>query len=797
MCNLFCHFIVRAQTGGAVYTVAGGGGSSAEGVPATAAAMVCPISMTMDGIGNFYVADRDMSKVRMVDHISGLIYTVAGTSTFGAPLGDGGPATNASVYHPLGVCSDGAGNLYIADNGHGRIRKVDVSTGFISTVAGGGMSMADGVPATSDTISPQCLVLDAANNIYTGSFNKVRRIDAVTGIITTVAGNGSTGDGGDGGPATNATISGVQSLTVDGIGNIYVVSGAENKVRKINAVTGIITTVAGGGTSTADGVSAISELLNSVTACAADNAGNLFISCGVGGTPIYIKKVDAATNLINTIAGGGTTTAEGAPATATAMSVDDIYLDALNKNIYYAGCSTTVRRFSYSLVSTGTHSTNDSFSVNISDQCNGPITTIVTPHYLAGRSIKTYFGDGSTDSTVISPSYSGSGYGTVNHAYGNSGTYTIRHVLYLGSVIQDTVWYTHNYNYCRTLSINLYGDLNSNCIKDGTDPYLSLPTLTEIDSNGISKDTISATSGFSYDAHCSPGDIYSFKIILPPGNLTITCPVTGIISDTLPNTNSRVPVKYFGASCSTGSALDLQVYSTSRAGIHAFESNIIAENSSCYPVAATVTMLLSPKYHFQSASPTPSAVSGNSITWNISSLTYNANAHIHIWGETPGPRYAYGDTVFSSYTIDPITGDAHPADNICIRNDTVHGGFDPNYMDVTPSGYISSGTKLQYTIDFENTGNDTAFNIYVMDTLSDNVDISSMRLLTASAAMFVSKSKDGYGHNILKFDFPDINLLDSSHHNECTGLVMFTINTRPGLPDGTTIFNRGGYILRC
>jgi len=99
---------------------------------------------------------------------------------------------------------------------------------------------------------------------------------------------------------------------------------------------------------------------------------------------------------------------------------------------------------------------------------------------------------------------------------------------------------------------------------------------------------------------------------------------------------------------------------------------------------------------------------------------------------------------------------------------------------------------LKYTFMFENTGNDTAHNIYVMDTLSDNVDISSMRLLLNSHQMYISKLKDASGHNILKFDFPKINLLDSSHHGECDGTVIFYINTKPGLTAGTHIYNRAG-----
>ena len=109
----------------------------------------------------------------------------------------------------------------------------------------------------------------------------------------------------------------------------------------------------------------------------------------------------------------------------------------------------------------------------------------------------------------------------------------------------------------------------------------------------------------------------------------------------------------------------------------------------------------------------------------------------------------------------------------------------------SPEGTITTGTRLQYTIGFENTGNDTAFNISVYDTLSDNVDVKSLKFVAATNYVTTSVTHLN-GQNILKFDFPHINLLNSSHHNLCDGMVVFTINTKTGLPNGTTIFNRAG-----
>ena len=215
-------------------------------------------------------------------------------------------------------------------------------------------------------------------------------------------------------------------------------------------------------------------------------------------------------------------------------------------------------------------------------------------------------------------------------------------------------------------------------------------------------------------------------------------------------------------------------------------------NNYCTPQSAIFTTELSPKYVLLFAFPNPSSVSGNTLTWNLGGVSAaTAPQHIHFTCGVPGAWLSPGDTSRSNYTVNPTTGDLNPVNNACIKIDTVRSSYDPNEVSVIPEGYISSGTQLQYTIEFENTGNDTAHNIYVMDTLDNNVIPSSLRLLASSATMNIIPMGSG-GQYVVKFDFPNIMLLDSSHHNQCTGTVIFTINTRTGLPGGTTIFNHAG-----
>jgi hypothetical protein len=190
---------VRKVSNGTVTTVAGNGffGSYGDGGPATSASLI-PVGLAVDPSGNLYVSDAGDNCVRLVS--AGVITTVAGggkdpTSS----VGDGGPATSATLNLPAGLALDAAGNLYIADSLNYRVRKV--SNGIITTVAGGGTSRADGVAATQALIGPSAIAVDTAGNLYIAEcqLNIVRKVSG--GIITTIAGSGSAGFSGDGGPA--------------------------------------------------------------------------------------------------------------------------------------------------------------------------------------------------------------------------------------------------------------------------------------------------------------------------------------------------------------------------------------------------------------------------------------------------------------------------------------------------------------------------------------------------------------------------------------------------------------------
>ena len=217
--------IRKVSTNGVITTIAGNGtnGYSGDGVPATNTSLCTPIDTILDASGNLFIADENNYRIRKVS-TNGIIMTVAGNGT-NVFSGDGGPATKAGLSHPIGIALDSCGNLFISDNAANRVRKVDTN-GFITTVAGNGSSgySGDGGAATNARLnSPIGVTLDAFGNLFFADFGnyRIRKVDT-NGIITTVAGNGTSGYSGDVGPATNANLNLPFGVCMDGFGNLFI-----------------------------------------------------------------------------------------------------------------------------------------------------------------------------------------------------------------------------------------------------------------------------------------------------------------------------------------------------------------------------------------------------------------------------------------------------------------------------------------------------------------------------------------------------------------------------------------------
>ncbi|MGH9664944.1 MAG: hypothetical protein ACRD9L_11020, partial [Bryobacteraceae bacterium] len=263
---------VRAVANGLITTVAGTGslGARGDGGPATDAALNFPQGVTVDNAGNWYIADTNDNLVRKVSGTT--ITTVAGTGTAGFS-GDGGSAASAQLNFPAGVVVDSAGNLYIADSGNSRVRKV--AGGVITTVAGGGSQTGDGIAATSAQLAPVAVAADTPGNLYIADGNRVRKVAG--GVISTVAGTGAAGFSGDGGAAASATLNGPQGIAVDNAGDLFIADTRNNRIRAV--VGGTISTIAGGGsTGLGDGGPATGANLQNPGGVAVDSSGHVYVA---------------------------------------------------------------------------------------------------------------------------------------------------------------------------------------------------------------------------------------------------------------------------------------------------------------------------------------------------------------------------------------------------------------------------------------------------------------------------------------------------------------------------------------
>jgi sugar lactone lactonase YvrE len=295
----------EAPKPGTLVTVVGTGpaGFSEDGTPALQARLNDPVGVQIDAAGTLFFVETLNHRIRKVG-ADGNLTTVAGSGPVGDENGeyggDGGPAREALLHHPLFIALDGQGNLFVADRLNNRVRKVSAD-GIITTVAGTGK---DGF--SGDNL----LIADSVNQ-------RIRKVDK-NGIITTIVGSGRAGYNGDGGPALSARVQNPDGLVVDMAGNLYFADLDNHAVRKVDT-NGIITTVAGTGDQgySGDGGKATEAKLNFPTDVDVDTAGNLFIADWGN---YRVRKVDT-NGIITTVAGSGKNlfSGEGGPATEAGL----------------------------------------------------------------------------------------------------------------------------------------------------------------------------------------------------------------------------------------------------------------------------------------------------------------------------------------------------------------------------------------------------------------------------------------------------------------------------------------------
>jgi len=385
----------QMQTVSVINTFAGNGiaGFSGDGAQATAASLNFPRGPAFDSAGNLYISDYDNNRVRKIAP-DGIITTIAGNGTRGS-TGDGGPATSAELSSPSGIAVDQAGNVYVAEYTGQRIREINLATGNISTIAGtgvGGYSGDGGAATAAGLNSPQNPTFDSAGNLYFADHanNRVRKITMTTGVITTVAGTGAATTTGNGGPATNATLHGPVGVVFDTTGNLYISERDGYVLRKVAVATGIISTFAGTGVAgfSGDGGPATSAEFNLPYGIAFDAAGNVFIS-DVNNE--RVRMVNITTGIITSIAGNGKTGFSGDGGQATSAEFDQPIELVTDKagHLYVADAvNNRIREFALSNLNfpnTNVGSSSATRVIQLETTATETITSITVPQSQGGK----------------------------------------------------------------------------------------------------------------------------------------------------------------------------------------------------------------------------------------------------------------------------------------------------------------------------------------------------------------------------------------------------------------------------
>ncbi len=433
------------------------------------------------------------------------------------------------------------------------------------------------------------------------------------------------------------------------------------------------------------------------------------------------------------------------------------------------------------------------------------VTSATAANYTACR-IETSHGDGTRDTATLfhssfpisTPPWTATGYGSGSwHTYTVPGVYTAKKVLINAGLRVDSVNMIINIA-CTMIGGNLYQDANSNCSFNWpTERFVSGMVYIKVDSAGVPVDTLSASSMWRYAIRATAATTYKFTLLGNPASYAVSCPSTGVYTYgfnpvIIPPTNLD-----FGYNCSATPAYDYGLtFGRALRGASSPASSFIrlqATNYSCHSGTGTVTLNVSPKYSINSTgiTPTPSSVSGNTVTWSVANMAFGAHTYLFV-PLTPLSTTSNGDTACNSATITPTAGDGNLSNNSIAICDSVRASWDPNEKSVFPAGPVSAGALLTYTIDFENLGNDTAFNIHVQDTLSQHLDASSFKIISSTHAVTPIVYEIAGGSRVIKFDFPGINLEDKTVPTRNKGQVRFTINMKSGLPTGTRVANRAG-----
>jgi len=410
---------VPATITGTVSTLAGNGtGGFADATNPLNASFTNPAGVAVDAAGNVYVADFYDHRIRKIDASNGAVTTLAGNGTAG--FADATNPLDASFSNPTALAVDAAGNVYVADFFNQRIRKIDASTGAVTTLAGNGTAgFADAAnPLNARFYYPSGIAIDATGNVYVADFSnhRIRKIDASSGAVTTLAGNGTAGFV-DATNPLNASLNGPVGVVVDASGNVYVADQLNNRIRKIDASSGAVTTLAGNGIAGfADAANPLNASFNNLTGVAVDALGNLYVADYFNHR---IRKIDASTGAVTTLAGNGTAGFADAtnPLNASFKNPALVALDAAG-NVYVADYNNhRIRKISI----TGYYISPALPTGLTFDQTTGAISGTPTTTLAATNYTITATNSSGSNSTIVSITVIG---GAPNISYSTPQTFT-------------------------------------------------------------------------------------------------------------------------------------------------------------------------------------------------------------------------------------------------------------------------------------------------------------------------------------------------------------------------------------
>jgi hypothetical protein len=626
-------------TASIIQTVAGNGtrGYSGDGGPATSAELSSQPNIALDAAGDLFIADVNNNVIREVNAKTGVITTVAGNGTAGFS-GDGGAATSAELNSPTSVAVDAHGDIFIADFSNNRIREVNAATGLISTIA--------------NINQPVSVAVDAAGNVLVAEPVLIQEVNVTTGVITTVAGNGNSGYNGDGIPATSASLDDPRGLAVDAAGNIFFADDGNNRVREVNASTGLISTIAGTGTEgyNGDGIPATSAELSQPQAVAVDAAGDIFIADYFPND--RVREVFAGTGTIFTVAGTGVGgyNGDGIPATsAELLDPTDVAVDAAGdlfiadreriREVENGGAVVAVTPL---VVNPGTENNAVGDTASLQVQASG----------LPSGDAWTYSATGLPSGLSINTS-TGAITGTIT---GAANTYSVT----IAAADEENVGASQTF----TWKVSVLSETNPGTQLNGIGDTVSLP----IETSGLPS-----------------GDSWTYSAAGLPSGLSINAS-TGLITGTITgsaNTYSSSVTAKDGEGASVTQDFTWKVYY--RPAITGPSSASVTENNSLT---------------FSSANGNEISVSDQSAGSNSDSLTLSVSEGTIALGSTTGLTFTAGANGSASFTVTGIIGNLNAALNgLTYTPFTSYTGSDTLSVSLAdPTDTLSTSSSVAITV---------------------------------------------------------------------------------------------------